>query len=404
MANLWKMGRGIFLLLLVMNLTGLGNTILAAEPDNGSDNEDSAEEQGMEATVGKGLSLAKCFAKGGWDFFLFMEAVWQEEWDTPWEMFYEPWLDVLIMNSCQQVDILGLLKQRLKIREQIRGAFLTCNTQKLPGLKKAFAKMNAEIYYVRHIIKKEWGDYMNYVGNLLPYDVLRQYLENEPEKLFADSQELFQDMQKRYVNDEELDQQEFELLFEVLETKYQERKKQFVICDENPWEQVVEKWHELEDTFSGFDEEWQKTVVNKWESGVVKAWNEMVELGVVGFLEKTFRIGINNFDLVTGFNEIMGDVLKKYEESGFSDSALQPTISEVQQGINYQAYKKDLEQLKAEMSSEYYVLYQGATNATISEFMKELQAFNETLSNSLVPMEKVYKCVDKVSSRQCPGP
>lgn len=128
----------------------------------------------IDAFVGGELSVGRCAAKGNIDFELFLNA--SSYSDGFYESFFEPWKDILDRNQCHSVDVGNLVKQRDSIRKFIRDAFLTCNTERLPSLEQAFWKLNAEIYYVRHVVDED-------VVSGLPNNVLAGKMEKEPDFL-----------------------------------------------------------------------------------------------------------------------------------------------------------------------------------------------------------------------------
>src|SRR3989338_4696742 len=156
-----------------------------------------------------GLSVGRCISKGGLDFGLFWNSVIYN--DDLKEGVIEPWKDILNRNQCQAFDVIGLVKQQDSVRSMVRDSFLTCDTDQLPNLKMAFHKLTAEIYYVRHIV--DGGIVMN-----LPYDLLKHRFFQE--SAIMDRTKIYNDMRKKYVKEDMLQQDQFDQLFLLLETKY----------------------------------------------------------------------------------------------------------------------------------------------------------------------------------------
>jgi len=97
-------------------------------------------------------SVFKCMWEGGENFLTFLEATFGA---ITLEDLWAPWYDALFRNSCHVEDILSVMMKRDQVKEAIRDNYLTCRMEKIPRLKLAFAKANAELYYIRNVL--DWG-------------------------------------------------------------------------------------------------------------------------------------------------------------------------------------------------------------------------------------------------------
>lgn len=363
----------IFLLLVIFSVFESGAYAI--------DNSDPYDSEGN-------LSLNKCIKKGNLDFLLFLNTLIYN--DGFYEGVIEPWKDVLARNKCHATDVSGLIKQQDKIRKYIRDAFLTCNTQKLPPLEKAFDKLNIEIYYVRHVID----------GNIvlsLPYDILSTRMIGDPQSLYVPKDELYSKMKEKYVGKTTLTLDEFDLLFGKLDFKYQDRKNTYIICENDTWGAVAEKFEEFVNTAGGITPAW-----NEAKKAVGRRAEKIVESVTDGGLEAwyagRFNMNLNNLPFMEGLSEI-GENIDKYLpnlEGPPTQGALIDATS-----VADKAYK--LDKIREEMSSDFYSLYKETADAGVQLLVEGLKNYNTIIINSYKPLDTLLEGTEKMNSRQCPG-
>lgn len=333
------------------------------------------------------LSVGKCVEKGNLDFLLFLNTLIYN--DGFYQGVIEPWKDVLMRNKCHATDISGLIKQQDKIRKSIRDAFLTCNTQKLPPLEKAFDKLNAEIYYVRNVVDGK-------IVLSLPFDILSTRMLEDKESLYTPKTQLYADMETRYVG-KGLTIDEFDLLFSKLDFKYQDRKDTYIICENDTWKAVAEKFEEFINTAGGITPAWNeaKKAVGRRAEKIVES---VTEGGLKAWYEGRFKLNLNNLPLKEGLSEI-GENMDKYLpnfEGAPSQGAFLDAMSVVDK-----AY--DLDKIREEMASNYYSLYKETADAGVQLLVEGLTKYNSIILNSFKPLDTLLQGTKFMNKKQCPG-
>ncbi len=373
----------------ILLLAALFIGISAFENGNGSGRGETAYAQDIDQYVYDsegGLNLYRCIAKGNFDFLLFLRA--SISVDGLQEGFYEPFRDVLSRNQCQFTDVYGLLRQRIKLRKYIRNAFLSCQTEKLPKLRKAYNKLEAEIYYVRHVVDGE-------VVISLPYSLINYWLFNNPENLYYPTSKLYSEMKEKYVDSSGyFETTEFNIFFNKLQVKYRERRKTYVVCENFVWEDVVIKFNEFIDTIGGIAPAFEKA--EKGIGGRVEKVVEATEnLGFESYFLGLAQVKLNNQPAAVGLEEILSDVEKHL--SG-------PTVPTAGSAVNEEEYQRriyQLELLRNDLAATYEALYREAGDTSVELFVDELNEFDQTLLDAFPILNKLYKCSGSISGKIC---
>ncbi len=353
------------------------------------------------------LSLARCIEKGNFEFGLFLDALIYN--DNLKEGVVEPFNDIIARNQCHASDISGLIKQQDKMRKAIRDAFLTCNTQQLPKLKNAYHRVTAEIYYVRHIVDGS-------IVVALPFDIINT--QDFTDTATKDSSEkgrseLYDAMQKQYVKSGMISQDDFDLQFAKLESKYKDRKKTYVNCEKGSWQAVGDKWEEFKKFFTedkaGLDEAGKSLKANAEKTGKELKSIKTVELfttdeSFTDYLGSFGQMNLNNLDPQQGIAEISE---KLSENSPFGST---PTQSGVAETLSSSNRLYDVNKLKAQMSANFTTLYGNVGDESIELFLNTLdgrlvpeEGLIEILEQSFGPINQILKGVKTMNDRQCPG-
>jgi hypothetical protein len=344
----------------------------------------------IDASVGDdGLSVARCIAKGNTDFLLFLNSIIYS--DGIDQGIIEPFNDAISRNQCQAGDISGLIRQRDKIRSYIREAFLTCDAEKLPAMKRGYNQVNAEIYYARHIVDS------NVLANL-PYEFLEDESALDNEALYYPRQLLYQQMYSRYVSTGKFSSKDFDVLFTKLEFKYSERRKEYIVCEHSSWDVVSEKWTEFIDNAAGIApaiESLGETVAGRSE----KIWEAATDYSYVDFYTSFVQLNLNNQTPKAGFEEIVNQL----SEYSINTEFQSPSQRSVLSAISGEDFRFRMNTIKTELESRFTMLYRYTRGSSIKAFLSELDSLNKTLKNSFVYMDTVLTCVNTMNNRQCPG-
>ncbi|MBD3330146.1 hypothetical protein GF354_01290 [Candidatus Peregrinibacteria bacterium] len=348
----------------------------------------------VDAYIGGAVSPYKCIVKGNLDFILFLETlIWS---DGFYEGVIEPFVDVINRNQCHALDVLNLIKQRDKIRSYIRKAFLTCKNENIPNLKRGYNELNAEIYYVRHVVDGA------VIGGL-PFTSLSIYNSAH----FYPTEKLYSEMYERFVTDSnEFSEQDFNVLFNKLEAKYSDRKNSYILCEKATWEEVSEKWDEFIETAGGITPAWENL-----ENGVAgraeKLWEAATDFTYVDYLSAIVQVNLNGQPFLTEFSDILDNLEQSTELSGesyeSSETYITATHEQVVSVLEEDSYEYRLNNLEREMSARFEVQYKNTSDSAISTFLEELDTLNTIIIGTFTPMDTVFNCVSFMNDKQCPG-
>ncbi len=385
MNKFWKKIRQnlIWVLILISLLMSSFDTAFALSED---------QELGLvDPYIGDELSVGRCIAKGNIDFILFLKSAIYS--DGLFEGVYEPFVDITVRNQCQTIDISALIKQRDKIREYIRGAFLKCQNDRIPNLRRAYTQVNAEIYYVRHVVDSS-------VISNLPTFILNDILDVNPEAFYYDKLSLYKDMKERYVNSGQINKDDFEVFFSDLDSRYRNRKKSYVICEDNAWKELGEKWDEFANDLGGLSS--SAEYANKKLGGSAEKIMENFEDGwLESYLTGVINLNINGLDPAMAFDEILADLDQALYIPG-SDSPTPKTYKSLLDGLGDEDFRYNMEISKEILRSKYEVLYKDSSDSSIELFVDELKNLDDVILDSLDDIDNVIKCANTMNDRQCP--
>jgi hypothetical protein len=318
------------------------------------------------------------------------------------ENFTEYFKDIFGRNRCQAYDVLMLDKQQEKAQKQIQEAYLNCKKEKIPALIKAYYALDAEIYYVRHIVKTS---FFNWKG-LAPAGLGYANIEDEEEvkrmagEYLEDGSKLYNEMSEKFLDKFE-NSDEFGTLFDSLEVKYSERKYSYVACLEEGvgWDKVKEKFQEFindwggvkeagEDFVSGSKEEYHRA-----KRSAVDSFPDSFE----SFLGNTFGAKLNNVSPKKELANIWEDVKKNMigkPSPDLSDVVNRSSSEETR-------YKRDID--RASLEAKYTALYLDTTDAAMLEILAALDELRGTINETMVYLNGVYDCTNKMILHQCGG-
>jgi len=340
------------------------------------------EDNLIDSYSGDDLSLGRCLYKGNTEFSLFINSV--IVLDGFVANYLGSFYDVFFKNQCHANDIMSLIRQRDKLRDYIRDAFLTCKTDRIPALKKGFYDINAEIYYVRNIVSSSLA--LN-----LPYSSLSTQALYDAEGLFTSESKLKQDMRGNYVDSGIYSPIEFEALFNKLTVKYDKRKLSYVNCETTSWDEVETKWNEFIDTAGGLAPAWKsfsRGVGGRWEKIVEATTDQGFEDYAAGF----FGMRVNGLNPGQGFGEILDEL---YTYNPF------PTKSDALKAVGNARKSYDMNRLQTDLSAEFEILYKETGDTAVEMFVEELELLNISIEDSIPLLEGVEGCARTMDSRQC---
>ena len=355
------------------------------------------------------LSVLRCIQKGDIDFGAFLSSMIYNDSFT--EGILEPWKDVLDRNQCQSGDVYSLIKQEDKMRSAIRDAFLTCNNQAVPQLKKAYQKMMVEIYYVRHVVNS---------ALITGLPVLAQ-TTSFTEAAVVDRNQLYRDMSAKYVKESFMSQADFDLLFLKLESKYADRRTQYLDCTKSSWEVVGNKWNAFIKFFkedaAGLKEA-GKTIGAVTTGGKDGKGPSLVnELKTIKFVElfttdesvldyiKAFgQVNVNNLATSAAYDEAK-NYINTHLNNGSGLTQGQYVSQSVGAENNYQM-EKDIDQIKTDFDTRY----KSAADGSMEQFIDALDGRQvggqddgtlEIINNSFSPLNEVLSLSTKIKDREC---
>jgi hypothetical protein len=392
----------------------LMNTASAFDPRG-----NTAPEDGDENTA-----IFNCFSQGTIEFGNFMSATL---WADGFLESFQPWVDVFARNNCQSMDVLSLLRQRNSIRERIRHLYLTCKTENIDKLMKAYNEINAEIYYARHAV--EAGAFYSAKG---PTDGL------------ISDYTLYSEMYNRYVLNGSFSEDDFQRLFREFMRKYAERKTQYLVgCETASWKQVQEKWEEFKEFFTegpGIKDSWDKNMGGALESLEESGGDLLTKEGWANFALSKFQMNVGTDEGQTtslrGGVDSDGEVVSTGTDTTnfFEDSGLTTFWGEIADFADEETYTKGInpawgdiyepdpsisieslldtiesksranetEKVIQTMAQRFDLLYREASDVTISEITAEIELMNQAIRNSFLPLQNMDDlCGEKILDKQC---
>lgn len=331
------------------------------------------------------LNIANCFKKGSAGFMTFLDSViWSDDFV---DSLIEPWKDVLVRNTCQAFDILGLIQQRDKLREQIRSAYLTCRNEKIPQLKTAYYKSIVEITYVRSIVMGGWIK-----KTLAPIATVRKNLSDK----FVDTEKWFTPS-------------EFDIFWNELELRYAEAKSQYIDqCQMTSWNGVLKKLTAFYEYVlkGGFvddaKKDWNKSVGSR-AAKINQAWTDMTDWEN-GFSDM-FQVNVNNgsaSDFWNKFTKSFSDVNVFDPANPFNANSV-GTTEEAFQTQERADYSQRQTVLYNTLSTRFYSLYIKGGDTMTEQFMTQANALNDNITGSFSTLENLQKKAESINARQCSG-
>jgi len=344
----------------------------------------------MDAGVDGGLSVGRCIQKGNLDFILFLNTLIFN--DSFYDGVIEPWKDIFSRNKCHATDISNLIKQQDKIRTYIRVAFLTCKNEKIPALKTALEKLNIEIYYVRNVVD---GTIMA----TLPFDLLSTRMAENPDSLYISKEKLYSDILAKYQGKTTLSSSDLDLHFAKLDLKYKDKKKEYVICQNDSWKQVAEKWKEFINTAGGIGPAVEKSVKE-----IGGAAEKLVESVNADSLKASYKgwlqVNVNNMTAEEGVKEIAEKLSKNIPSSGGTGTITQSALLDA---IEISGTQHDIDKKRLEMSAHFHSLYRETSDAGTELLVTNLNNYNTILKDSFPILSKLLEGAKMMNDRQCPG-
>jgi len=382
------------------------------------------------------FSVGDCVSQGNFEFVLFLETlIYSDGW---FDGIIEPFNDVIFRNQCQLSKINSLINQRDSVRSLIRDAFLMCRNEKVPALKIAYHKVNAEIYYLRNVVITDIK------LSIIPNYFLMEELEKTNSIFYTPRSQLYSEMKEKYVNDDILNKEQFDIFFDSLEIKYKNEKKKFIVCESNEWEKVAEKWDEFWESGAGTipaAKSFATGVTGSYKSlensidfpdfTVKGIFNSLAIVTVNGLppeqgledILKTFNTSLTNLgidfsseDSDNPYCKECDDIKEQCDEnSNFNikcDYCAKNCSFLAKQSMtkgslimqsNEGAIIQSIDEIKSEMKNNIKNLYYSSSDKSIFTFLNEQDKLIDTLESSIIPMNKVLDCTKTINNRQCPN-
>jgi len=310
----------------------------------------------------------------------------------------DPFLDIF-RNDCQIYDIMILDSQQDTIGRSIQDAFLMCDREKIPMMKRAYYEIDAELYYVRHILKVTP---LSSVKETLSKATMNVITLSRDDEKFTPINRLYSDMYNLYVTKiGGLSSTEFDDLFNILESKYSDRMKSYVSCQETGWNQVKDKLIEFRDNLGGLREGWEETRDQVLE-GAEAINNSIAPLTATeskGFVENVFDMKLNGVAPLEGFKEIVESAGKNDFWSSGSDTIDQATALR-SIGNAKEDYNAKIDEAK--LRAKYVSLYKGNSDAYLREFLRVLDETQFYIFKGISYLRETEKCVQNMVNKQCP--
>lgn len=315
---------------------------------------------------------------------------------------YEPIFD-LFRNTCQVLDIMALDSELDAARKAIQQAFLMCDREEIPSIERAYYEIDAELYYVRNLVKLKFGSAM---GELLDTASMGTVDIGEKKDVeLEDSDVLYNDMSEKYGEFfGKYGGEEFGIVMDRITTKYESRKEKYVDCDENGWQRVKDKFVEFIDNLGGLREgaEAIEDAALSGAEAIQESAEELKKIGSSsseGFVKNMFDVKLNGLDPQKGFEEILDAVKENDFWSSGGDTIDQGTLLNAMGSarVEYEAKVQ-----KAKLEARYEALYKHNTDAHVRAFIKAVDEFKFYVIKGIATIGQVEDCVEHMLDKQCP--
>jgi len=339
-------------------------------------------------------TLTEC-KKGNLELIAFLQTIIGFHGFT--EGLIQPFID-LFRNECHAYDIVSLDNQQDTIKREIQNAFLMCDREKIPDMERAYYEIDAELYYVRHIVnttlysgvKETLGKVTMGVVDLERYDL--QFTPKE--KMYANMHSIYVEKSSKF------SEEDFNEFFETLESKYKERMKTYVNCEKSGWKKVKEKLDEFIDNLGGLKEgfnELREEIGEGAEAIVISS--KLSPSESKGFVENMFAVSLNGVSLAEGINEIKDAILKNDFWSGGLSTVEQSAVLNAV-GSAREEYESNIDEAK--LRAKYVSLYKSNTDEYLKEFLRAVDEMQFYLFKGISYLNETRACVQHMADKQCP--
>jgi len=308
----------------------------------------------------------------------------------------DPFLD-LFRNDCQTYDVFILDRQLDNIKRNIQNAFLMCDREKIPAMERAYYEIDAELFYVRRILKVSPLSAAKETLSKVTMDIVTLNRDNDK---FTSRKNMYDDMYAFYVKKaSKFSPSEFDDFFNILESKYAERMKSYVKCEETGWRRVKEKLVEFVENLGGLRGGWEgiERQVGEGAERIVNSARSLPEMK--SFVKDIFDMKVNGVPPLQGFGEIADSISANNFLSGMYETMDQSTLLNA---LGNARRDFDLGIDEAKLRAKYIAMYKGNSDAYLSEFLRALDETQFYLLRGIAYLYQVETCVQNMVNKQCP--
>lgn len=325
--------------------------------------------------------------------------------------FLEDFLDYIrdfeyaVIYPAYYADISNVERQLNESRYHVISAFSDCDTNRLNSVTRAYYKLEAELYFLRHYVDVSEG----YVRVRVPGEFEGQMMESFTGRADED----------KYKNDAL-----FSAYFDEFAGRYKDRAKAYANFGDDPvYSDLAGKFQELLDTLMSL-RDLGTAMANLTEEAVAQP-GKAIGLSVVALYETPVKalqdtwIAIDNRfkvcipdaggECITRENagKEISDLLGIGKSSKVSGD--RKTYADVQVAIQKQELTQTEDLDKGEMLARYEFLYGRINGDGVSALAAKMDKFiailgkgsGETVPGSLEPLAEIQKLVQNVLDKEC---
>lgn len=345
---------------------------------------------GVEPMTGQpstGKTLLDCFSK--WRDFL--SAL------IGYESFTDYWRDFFLWPS-HFADVMNVQMQLNKSRYAVMAAFMRCDLNNLKAVTNSYYRLEAELYYVRHVVDSESGfPRENFASEMIDYLMLLKPRGDE--------------LQERAL---------YEGYFDLFESKYRERVKTYSSFDEDPlFQQLGKKWDDFMNIgkdFKNLGAEMkhlgEEIIGSDEKHGGKKPPAGNSQESPTGVFGKIIKAVGSKFDACVttkdnrycafGESRVDAPENKFGDTPGVTNSSRGQTFGEAMVGLEKQEQKKTEDVDEAQMRSRYEVLYGQVNGDGVKALMGKIDELISILGQeSSEPLNMLKECANEVTDRTC---
>lgn len=318
-----------------------------------------------------------------------------------YQSFTGYWKELIEFNICYRTDLEAVRQQVDKARRQVRSTFLRCDTKNLDRLTKNYYKLEAELYFLQHMLQKSETDKPNEQG-----PVLNRITDPAALRGLADEMKNFFVLEKGFLTDQILQQ-----YIDEFSIKYRPRVKFYNECRGNYYEELGAKWDELVASFNDFSDSFKKETDREKkrrearEEAQKKAGYDPTTSNprngplfkMAEDLDLNMKLARLKVEPEKSFENLIQEIEKKPGTTGTTGLSM----SKAPFAVETEKQRVLEESTLAELEARYEFLYAQMADSGIRDMKIKMDELIQTTKQTIPFMKLAEQCLTKVEAKEC---